>query len=582
VVNYTYNGASDRTSMVSYSPSSATTSYSYANGQLTSTTDANSKTISYVYNYAGQVACEGYPVDVTSGCGTFSSPGTGSSTNTIVKDTYDSAGRRSTVVDWLGNTTTYAYTNPWNPSEPTSITYPSSSGVSATYGYDNDDNLTSLTAGTSSLTSINDSWRFDADERAGTATVNSVASSWAAYNANNQITGATNLATSTSNDVYTVAKNGEITRDVPPTGATTSFAYNAGDELCWRANVASSAACSSPPTASVETNYTYTANGQRASAATTTGSGTATTNYAWNPYGELCNVSSTATACGSTPTSGTSYVYNGDGLRTTATTPATTAGTISTVGSLAQGFSTGGTTVSVNPQHVGDALVLAVGVFAPGFTVSSVSGGGSTGWTKLSGSTANGSDTELWLGTVTTTGTSIISVTFSSSVAGKITEIDAQEYESSTGSSTTWSLDVAANAGTTTSSTTINLPTLAPTGSGELYVDYTNVNNTAVAGSTSGVTYDVTSAVDLFAYDPSVSASLSPTAGQTPTGTYAEAAALLTATNSSGSSVTDSTWDVVSGGSIPLNVNDATTSSGTTTNTSYLYGNLLFGGTAPI
>jgi RHS repeat-associated protein len=582
VVNYTYNGASDRTSMVSYSPSSATTSYSYANGQLTSTTDANSKIVSYVYNYAGQVACEGYPVDVTSGCGTYSSLGTGSSTNTIVKDTYDSAGRRSTVVDWLGNTTTYAYTNPWNPGQPTSITYPSASGVSATYGYDNDSNLTSLSAGTSSLTSINDSWRFDADERAGTATVNSVASSWASYNANNQITGATNLATSTSNDVYTVAKNGEITRDAPPSGSTTSFAYNAGDELCWSANVASSAACSSPPAASVETNYTYTTNGQRASAATTTGSGTATTNYAWNPYGELCNVSSTATACGSMPTSGTSYLYNGDGLRTTATTPATTAGTISAVGSLAQGFSTGGTTVSVNPQHVGDALVLAVGVFAPGFTVSSVSGGGSTGWTKLSGSTANGSDTELWLGTVTTTGSSTISVTFSSSVAGKITEIDAQEYQSSTGSSTTWSLDVAANAGTTTSSTTINLPTLAPTGSGELYVDYTNVNNTAVAGSTSGVTYDVTSAVDLFAYDPSVSASLSPTAGQTPTGTYAEAAALLTATTSSGSSVTDSTWDVVSGGSIPLNVNDATTSSGSTTNTSYLYGNLLFGGTAPV
>jgi RHS repeat-associated protein len=61
-----------------------------------------------------------------------------------------------------------------------------------------------------------------------------------------------------------------------------------------------------------------------------------------------------------------------------------------------------------------------------------------------------------------------------------------------------------------------------------------------------------------------------------------EAAALLTATGSSSSSVTDSTWDVVSGGSIPLNVNDATTVSGTTTNTSYLYGDLLFGGTAPV
>jgi RHS repeat-associated protein len=581
VVNYTYNGASDRTSMVSYSPPSATTSYSYANGQLTSTTDANAKTISYVYNYAGQVACEGYPVDVTSGCGSFGSLGTGSSTNTIVKDTYDSAGRRSTVVDWLGNTTTYAYTNGWTPNEPTSITYPSGSGVSATYGYDNDSNLTSLTAGTSSLTSINDSWRFDADERSVTATVNSVASSWATYNADNQITAATNLASSTSNDVYTVAKNGELTRDAPPSGATTSFAYNAGDELCWSANVASSAACSSPPTASVETNFTYTTNGQRASAATTTSSGTATTTYAWNPYGELCNVSSTSTACGSTPTSGTSYLYNGDGLRTTATTPSTTPGTISAVGSLAQVIGTGTTTLSVNPQHVGDALVLAVGVFASGFSVSSVSGGGATGWTKISRSTGNGSDNELWLGTVTTTGSSTITVTFSPSASGKITELDAQEFQSSGGTSTTWSLDVAGNASTTTSSTVVNLPTLAPSGSGELYVDYTGVNNTAVAGSTSGVTFDVYQG-SIFAYDPSVSASLSPTAGQTPTGTYAESAALLTATTSSGSSVTDSTWDVVSGGSIPLNVNDATTSSGSTTNTSYLYGDLLFGGTAPV
>jgi RHS repeat-associated protein len=48
------------------------------------------------------------------------------------------------------------------------------------------------------------------------------------------------------------------------------------------------------------------------------------------------------------------------------------------------------------------------------------------------------------------------------------------------------------------------------------------------------------------------------------------------------SSVTDSTWDVVSGGSIPLNINDATTSSGVTTNTSYIYGDLLLGGTAPV
>jgi RHS repeat-associated protein len=51
------------------------------------------------------------------------------------------------------------------------------------------------------------------------------------------------------------------------------------------------------------------------------------------------------------------------------------------------------------------------------------------------------------------------------------------------------------------------------------------------------------------------------------------------------SSTTDSTWDLVFGGSVPLNINDATTTSAaptSTTNTSYLYGDLLFGGTAPL
>jgi RHS repeat-associated protein len=50
-------------------------------------------------------------------------------------------------------------------------------------------------------------------------------------------------------------------------------------------------------------------------------------------------------------------------------------------------------------------------------------------------------------------------------------------------------------------------------------------------------------------------------------------------------STTESTWDTVSGGSIPLNINDATTttsSPGVTTDTSYVYGDLLFGGTAPV
>ena len=60
------------------------------------------------------------------------------------------------------------------------------------------------------------------------------------------------------------------------------------------------------------------------------------------------------------------------------------------------------------------------------------------------------------------------------------------------------------------------------------------------------------------------------------------------ATTTSGSTITTattaSTWDLMSGGGVPLNINDAgrTAQPGTTTNTSYVYGSLLFGGTAPI
>jgi RHS repeat-associated protein len=582
VTTYTYNGASERLSMTTYSPSAATTAYSYTNGDLQSTVDSNDKTVSYLYNYDGQVICEAYPLDVTTGCGTISSPASGSPTNTIVTRAYDSAGRLHTVTDWMStnNTTTYTYGDAWTPSSPTSV---ASSGASADYGYNNNGEPTSLSAGSA----IDDSETYDSDKREATTEVNGSTSASTTYNANSQITAATNLGSSTSNDTYTVAANGEITKDVPPSGSTTSFAYNTGDELCWLANVSSTASCTSPPTATVETNYTYTANGERASAATTTGSGTTTTDYAWNPLGQLCNVSTTiSTSCGSTPTNGTSYSYNGDGLRMTSTKVSGSSGSssISAVGSLAENSGTGKTTLSVDPVTVGDAFVLGVDLESSSLTVSSVSGGGAT-WTKLTNAPDN-PDEELWLGTITATGSSTITVTYSGSVTSTTTELDAQEYTNGTGSSTTWTKDVVGTSNNTTSSTTVTFPSLTPSSTHELYVGMGQVATSGEAGSTSDFTYDVTSPLgNLYIYNPSVSASVSPTATQISSGTSVTAGALIEASGSSGSSsssTTNSTWDVVSGGSIPLNVNDATTSGSSTTNVSYIYGDLLFGGTAPV
>ena len=296
--------------------SNLTTHYTYANGQLTGVTDSNLKTVSYMYNFAGQVACLAYPVSATSSCGTIASPAVGSTTNTIATRSYDAAGRLASTADWLGNTVQYTYNTLSNPGTPSRITYPTLTGLVANYGFNNNGQVSSMTAGSN----INDTWSYDVDGRLNATTVNGVASSVVAYNANNQITAATNLAASTSNDTYTIAPNGAITGDTAPGGATTSSGYNAGGQLCWSANVAaSSSSCTSPPTsAPVLTNYTYTANGQRASATTTTGSGTTTGTYAWDPYGRLCNTSPVVVTCGSTPASGTAYTYDGDGLRMTA------------------------------------------------------------------------------------------------------------------------------------------------------------------------------------------------------------------------------------------------------------------------
>ncbi len=316
VISYTYNGANDRLSTTTYSPSAAATTYSYADGELQSTTDANDKTVSYLYNYDGQVICEAYPIDASTGCGTIASPATGSPTNTIVKRAYDSAGRLHAVTDWMStnNTTTYTYGDAWTPTTPTSVT---SVGATAAYGYSANGEPTSLSVGSS----ISDSWTYDNDQRESTTEINGSSSSSSVYNADDQITAATNLGLSTSNDTYTVAANGEITKDTPPSGSATNFSYNGGDELCNAAT--SSTACGSDP--STGTNFTYTTNGERSTATPyTSGTAGATTYYDWNAYGELCNVATSATACTSTPTSGTGYQYNGDGLRTTATTSSTT------------------------------------------------------------------------------------------------------------------------------------------------------------------------------------------------------------------------------------------------------------------
>ncbi len=151
-------------------------------------------------------------------------------------------------------------------------------------------------------------------------------------------------------------------------------------------------------------------------------------------------------------------------------------------------------------------------------------------WTKAVAFTGTGGvDTEIWFGKVTTAGSSTITFTWSSSIAGFDAEYGAQEFSSSLGASTVWATD---KTGTSNgaSSTTVPFPSLTPTSSPELYFGYAEVANTATTAASSGFTSVVTNNGNSVTYDTDVMGAVSPTTTQSPAGLSTAVGVLLSAT----------------------------------------------------
>ncbi len=201
--------------------------------------------------------------------------------------------------------------------------------------------------------------------------------------------------------------------------------------------------------------------------------------------------------------------------------------TITSVGGLATKAGDDTSSLSVSPQHVGDLMVLAVKVYCSTAMVTGVSGGGVTTWTRVDGPYYgyDDADLELWMGKVTATGSSTITVSFSTNVRHVYVGLAAHEFSASSGASTIWSLDQAGSL-SNSSSTTVTFPKLTPGGTGELYMGYGAVGKYASAGSTSGFTYAITADDDVVAYDTNVSSTVQPTAKQNPAG-YSGAVAVV-------------------------------------------------------
>lgn len=194
---------------------------------------------------------------------------------------------------------------------------------------------------------------------------------------------------------------------------------------------------------------------------------------------------------------------------------------VTAVGTAAFASGTGTTTLAVNPTAVGDLLVLGTRLDTTSNAVASVSGGGVTEWIHVIQPFAGSSKTfDLWMGVVTASGSSTITITGNSSLAAVGVSMFAQQFHSSAGSGTSWSIDATGTGRTNGSSTSVTFPTVVPSGSGgRAYIGLGWTTNTAqTTGATSGYTVQVAGTNNMFVYNPNVSTSQSPVATQNTAG----------------------------------------------------------------
>ena len=134
---------------------------------------------------------------------------------------------------------------------------------------------------------------------------------------------------------------------------------------------------------------------------------------------------------------------------------------------------------------------------------------------------------------VSATGASTVTVAFGGSHSDD--ELMAQEY--SAGAGATWS--AGANGSTSSTTSTVTFPSLTPSGSGELYLGFAQVDGSGEAGSTPGFSYTITSAEgSVLCWDTNVSSATSPTATQTGSGSDSVGALLVASGGGGGTTTT--------------------------------------------
>lgn len=205
---------------------------------------------------------------------------------------------------------------------------------------------------------------------------------------------------------------------------------------------------------------------------------------------------------------------------------------INPVGEAAAGSWSAATTATVAlsssnvPMTVGDLVLVAVDEFLYGSappSVSAISDTNGNTWTKItrtgtSGSTSTNAASELWYTIVTAAGATTVTLTISSATGtGQVT---VAEFSKTVGAS--WNIDVTGT-NSSTSSNSINFPTLTPTSPFEMYV-----GSFATTGSPGTATYPTGYSVAYpMVYNANVSSAQNPSIGVTNDVLWATVAACI-------------------------------------------------------
>jgi hypothetical protein len=198
--------------------------------------------------------------------------------------------------------------------------------------------------------------------------------------------------------------------------------------------------------------------------------------------------------------------------------------------------SSSSSTVAVSPANIGDELVVTTQETATtNDPITSVSGGGVTTWHKVIG--LNGNSTvgrvEMWMGTITATGSNTVTVNYTSTLSGTNSWEDAATEFTAYGvnNETSWGVDTTGTQLNSAPSTTVTYPSLSPDAPEEVYVGYADTQYTGSAGSYGGFSYIVTSSNKVITYySPGVvGTAYAPTASQGTSGESNTVGAILVA-----------------------------------------------------